>query len=111
MAKRTNKTRKAGKNYMQQLTERQEARDRIITMWTTQLTLDVMAGVLNDLYGFGSVRLTRISDEFNNRWPEYLQAISKNPESDYIRDCIDRQQKQIFGADYLRWEERYDHWV
>ena len=99
-----------GQTYAQEMQKRREARDRIITMWATQLTLDVMAGLLNDCYGFGAERLTKISEEFNARWPEYMQAISKNPESDYIRDRIDRQQEQIFGPEYLRWEERYEHW-
>ncbi len=80
-------------------------------MWTAQITLDVMAGVLNDLYGFGKDRLTTISVEFNNRFPEYLEALTKNPESDYIRDKIDQQQRRIFGPDYLPWEKRYEFWV
>ena len=97
--------------YLEHRQRQQEARDLIIKMWTAQLVLDVMVGVLNDLYGLGSQRLTRISDEFNKRFPDYLQALTKNPESDYIRDRIDRQQEQIFGPDYLPWSERYAYWV
>ena len=97
--------------YLEQRQREQEARDLIIKMWTAQITLDVMAGVLNDLYGFGKNRLTRISDEFNKLFPDYLQALTKNPESDYIRDSIDRQQEQMFGPDYLPWSERYAYWV
>lgn len=110
MAKSKTKPRRSGKNYAQRLRERREAEDRVITMWATQLTLDVMAALLNDKYGFGSKRLTDLSAEFNERWPEYMRAITKDPESDYIRDKIDRQQEQIFGEDYLHWEDRYYGW-
>lgn len=97
--------------YLEQRKRQQEARDLIVKMWTAQITLDVMAGVLNDLYGFGKDRLTTISVEFNNRFPEYLEALTKNPEADYIRDKIDQQQRRIFGPDYLPWEKRYEFWV
>lgn len=97
--------------YLEQWQRQQEARDLIVKMWTTQITLDVMAGVLNDLYGFGKDRLTTISLEFNRRFPEYLEALTRSPESDYIRDKIDRQQRRIFGPDYLPWAERYEYWV
>lgn len=97
--------------YLEQRKRQQEDRDLIIKMWTAQITLDVMAGVLNDLYGFGKDRLTTISVEFNNRFPEYLEALTKNPEADYIRDKIDQQQRRIFGPDFLPWAERYEFWV
>lgn len=104
-----------GKTYAQQLTERRMARDRVVQMWTAQLVLDVMTGVLNDpavLGGaaLGAKRLTRVSAAFNARFPEYLLALTRDPEADYIRDKIDRQQERIFGPDYLHWEERYEHW-
>ena len=97
--------------YLEQRKRQQEARDLIIKMWTAQITLDVMAGVLNDLYGFGKDRLTTISVEFNNRFPEYLEALTRHPEADYLRDKIDQQQRRIFGPDYLPWEKRYEFWV
>lgn len=99
-----------GKNYAQRLRERREAEDRVVTMWATQLTLDVMAGLLNDKYGFGSKRLTDLSTEFNERWPEYMRAITKDPESDYIREKIDQQQRRIFGDEAMSWKERYYCW-
>lgn len=104
-----------GQTYAQRLTQRREARDHIIQMWTAQLVLDVIAGVLNDpavmgRSAMGAKRLTRVSEAFNERFPEYLQAITRNPESDYIRAKIDQQQARIFGPDYLRWPERYEYW-
>lgn len=110
MAKRPNRTPHRGQTYAQKLTEQRDTRDYIIKMWSIQIALDVMAGVLNDLYGFGSGRLTKISEEFNRRLPEYIQALTRNPESDYVRDKIDQQQERIFGQDYLRWAERYEFW-
>ena len=115
MKHKRNPAPRRGQTYTAQLTERRLARDRVIQMWTAQLVLDVMAGVLNDpaVLGSGALgaqRLTRVSAAFNARFPDYLQTLTRNPESDYIRDRIDRQQARIFGPDFLPWEERYEYW-
>lgn len=110
MAKPKRHHRPKGPTYSKELQARRNARDEIITMWSIQLTLDVMAGVLNDLYGLGCDRLTRMSDEFNRRLPEYMDALTKHPEADYIREKIDQQQRRIFGPNALTWAERYIYW-
>jgi len=99
-----------GKTYFQRSQERRDAEHHIVQMWTAQLVLDVMAGVLHTRYGFGKDRLTQVGEAFNAVFPEYCKAIQRDQEADYIRDRIDRQQQQIFGPDFLPWAERYEYW-
>lgn len=81
-------------------------------MWSVQLALDVMTGVLNQQLGIGKDRLVKICEEFNKDFPEYVSALDKhNPEADYVRDKIDRQLSRICGEYFQPWEERYDGWT
>lgn len=81
-------------------------------MWSVQLALDVMTGVLNQQLGVGKDRLVKICEEFNKNFPEYVSALDKNnPEADYVRDKIDRQLEQICGEYFVPWRIRYDDWT
>ena len=94
--------------------QRQEERSTYI-MWSVQLALDIMTGVLNDKEVLGSSalgagRLLKVQDAFNERFPDYLRAVTKDKEADYLRAKIDQQQRQIFGEKALSWEQRYEGW-
>lgn len=102
--------------YAKTLTQNGKAREHIVKLWTAQLCLDVMADVLNDpaVMGrdaLGAKRLQRVADAFNRQFPEFLRALSKDPEADYIRAKVDEQQRRIFGPEAIPWAERYTYWT
>lgn len=90
--------------------------EHIVKLWTAQLCLDVITDVLNDsdVMGkdvLGAKRLQKVADAFNDRFSEFLKALTKDPEADYIRAKVDEQQKRIFGPDALPWGKRYAYWT
>ena len=102
--------------YAKTLTQNGKAREHIVKLWTAQLCLDVMVDVLNDsdVMGkdvLGAKRLQKVADAFNRQFPEFLRALTKDSESDYIREKIDQQQRRIFGQDALPWGKRYHYWT
>jgi len=107
---------KRHQKYPDVIQERIRQERKIVTMWVTQLSLDVMTGILNDseVMGkdtFGAERLNRIGKAFNERFWECFKALSSDDEADYIREKIDQQQKQIFGDSYVKWSERYEYFA
>lgn len=95
------------------LEQRIKQEQEIIIRWSVQLALDIVVGILNDpsVMGkdvFGAKRLSKIGIEFNKRFPEYFEAITKSKEADYVREKIDREQKRIFGKGFAKWSERYE---
>ena len=87
----------------------------IVSLWTAQLVLDTLAIVLNDpdvmrSHTLGANRLERVTKAFNKLWEDTQKALQKTDEADYWRTKIDQAQAQIFGPDYLHWQERYPYW-
>lgn len=103
-------------DYAKKIVQRSAMHEHIVKLWTAQLCLDVIADVLNDsdVMGkdvLGAKRLQKVADAFNRQFPEFLRALTKDPESDYIREKIDQQQLRIFGPDALPWGKRYHYWT
>ena len=101
--------------YLARQQEERRNRDHIIKNWTAQLCLDIFCTILNDpkIMGkdtFGEARLVKIGTEFNDRFDEFQMALSKDVEADYLRDKMDRIQRQIFKEKALPWEKRYLYW-
>lgn len=102
--------------YAKTITQKARMHEHIVKLWTAQLCLDVMADVLNDsdVMGkdvLGAKRLQKVAQAFNLRFPEFLRALTRDPEADYIRAKIDQQQRRIFGPDAMAWQERYQYWT
>lgn len=76
------------------LRERTRQEQTILAVWIAQLCLDILTGVLNDpdIMGkdvFGAKRLKKICNAFNERFPDYIKALSSDEEADYVRTKID----------------------
>ena len=102
-------------DYARKLQLMREEREYIIKQWTAQLSLDVVADILNDpeVMGkdtLGAKRLQKVGHAFNERFSLFSTALTKNPEADYIRAKIDEKQRRIFGPDSPPWEDRYIYW-
>ena len=100
-----------GMTYLDRLKAQRDNEFRVVETWSIQLTADVFCAILNRECGFGAERLERICKAFLEAWPDYRDAITKHPESDYIRAQIDREQERIFKDKFIPWEERYDGWA
>ncbi|MBO6266965.1 MAG: hypothetical protein J6M06_01900 [Synergistaceae bacterium] len=97
------------------LTARRKRGLEIMSDWTVQLALDVIAEVLNnrEVMGhdvFGAKRLMRVCEAFNKVWPDRIKALTTHDEAEAQRVIVDQKQARIFGPDYLRWHERYPWW-
>lgn len=106
---------KAKGSYARELQLRRQLGADIIADWTAQLCLDTIAIVLNDpdVMGhnaLGAKRLMRVCEAFNELYAKTRLALSKNDEAEYWRVKIDQAQANIFGPDYLHWQERYSYW-
>lgn len=116
MTHKTKRIAVTGKNaYAKELKIKRDLGIEIIRDWSAQLTLDLIAIILNDpeIMGhdvFGAKRLTRICEGFNALWPDAVLALAKHDEAEYWRTKIEQKQRQIFGENYLRWHERYRYW-
>lgn len=87
-----------------------EAHRKVMILWYTQLCYDCVAIVLNQEFGWGKERLTKLGEELNSMWNDLSTALEDHPEADYKREVIDRRVVEIFGEDTPRWEERYYGW-
>lgn len=101
--------------YAKKLREQKRIETDIIRQWEAQFCLGMMTFVLTDkkVMGkdtFGKKRLTRIGQAFNQIYDECIIALSKHPESDYMRENIDRGLRQILGDGAPPWQGRYEHW-
>ena len=90
--------------------EREALREDIVRDWTAQMCLDVMGMVLNDEFGFGKDRLTRLGQLFNEAFDTCVDGLRLSPEADYIRAKVDERLRQIYGPDVLPWDQRYRYW-
>ena len=77
--------------------------------FTRQLTADIMQLTLNRVFGFGKERIKRFVVEYSTMFDEIAEVWNGDEAGkEYARDLIDRGLKQIFGDDFVCWEERYD---
>jgi hypothetical protein len=106
----------AKNDYAKRLIEQRELHNYFVKAWTIQMCLDVMVSVLNDpdVMGkdvIGAKRLARISNAFNERFPEFVKALTADSDADWRRQRIDDMMVQIFGENAATWEQRYDGWT
>lgn len=113
--KRPGPSKKGKTSYADELRYKKMLGYEIVSLWTAQLALDTLAIVLNDpdvmgSHTLGANRLERITEAFSKLWEDTQKALQKTDEADYWRTKIDQAQAQIFGPDYLHWQERYPYW-
>lgn len=92
-----------------------EAKLDVIQQWHGQFQDDIMTIVLADadVMGkdtFGPKRIARITEARDRLWDELKQALDNKPESDYLRETIDRRLRQIMQEQAAPWPERYFGW-
>lgn len=95
--------------YMAKLRQ-QKQKDFIDTQrFTRQLTADIMQITLNRVFGFGKERIKRFVVEYSTMFDEIAEIWNGDDAGkEYAKDLIDRGLRQIFGDDFVCWEERYD---
>lgn len=106
----------AKNDFLARMKQAETERLYIVQTWTAQLMVDLFMDTLNDpdVMGkdvFGAGRLDKICKAVMAQFDKYCRAIQKDPEADYIREKIDRRQKQIFKEKFLPWKDRYFGWT
>ena len=98
-----------GNQYLaRQAAERRElvlATERI----TKQLCIDVMQITLNEEFGFGYDRLSKLTDEFVERYGKYVQAMLGGDEHDVWQERLDAALIRIVknNGSFSSFAERY----
>jgi hypothetical protein len=88
-------------------------REKMYTQrWTRQLMGDIFAIALNSELGLGAERLEAVNlkvaalfDEYAGDWNK---EINDTDDAEAARDILDKKLKQIYGAKFVPWEERYE---
>lgn len=77
--------------------------------FTRQLCMDVSAIVLNRLFGFGAERIKRFNDAMVEQYGNYADIWNGDTKDvEYSKAAMDRALEQIFGDQFMPWNERYN---
>lgn len=96
--------------YAKTLQQRKQMASEIIQLWTGQCCLDAMTIALNEEFGIGAERLTRLNKRFNEIYREALVGLSSSEKASYVRYEVDQRLEKICGPEFLPWPERYEYW-
>lgn len=98
---------------------RQKKRERTLQDATRQTFVQYMTDTLiltlndPDVMGkdvFGYSRIKKVLDAWGKKYDLYFDALTLNPEADYMREKMDEAMKRICGDtdDFFPFEQRYD---
>lgn len=100
----------AKNEYAKRLQQRKQLASEITQLWTGQCCLDAMTIALNEEFGIGAERLTRLNKRFNEIYREALVGLSASEKASHVRRQVDERLEKICGPEYVPWPERYEYW-
>ena len=101
-----------GKNaYLAKRKAHDQAVQEVVQLWTGQCCLDAMSIALNEEFGIGAERLTRLNKRFNKIYKETLVGLSADASASHVRRQVDERLQQICGPEFAPWPERYIYWT
>lgn len=97
-------------NYAQKLAAEREAIIKAACAITRQMCLDTLQAAIHESEGWGYDRILRLCGAWMEKFNLYHDALdAKNPEADYLRECLDRELQDIVKERkaFIPFEERY----
>ena len=99
--------------YLAQLEQRMQDRARIAQYVNERQSLDALIIAINDEFGFGAERITRLVSRYIKTRKEIADMFlddrykNKDKEIAYAKAKLDKRLQSIMGADYPGHEDRY----
>ena len=75
-----------------------------------QFMVDTLQIAIHEEFGFGYDRIERLTKAWGEKYSEFYKCLgTQDAEADYLRECLDRQLKEVIGdkMELINFEERY----
>ena len=98
--------------FLARIEDRVQREKRDTQRWTRQLMGDIYAIALNSELGLGAERLEAVNMKAAALFDEYAadwnKEMNDTDDAEAARGMLDAKLKQIYGAKFVPWEERYE---
>ena len=98
--------------FLARIEDRVQREKRDTQRWTRQLMGDIYAIALNSELGLGAERLESVNMKAAALFDEYAadwnKEMNDTDDTEAARGMLDAKLKQIYGAKFVPWEERYE---
>ncbi len=98
--------------FLARIEARVQREKRDTQRWTRQLMGDIYAIALNSELGLGAERLEAVNMKAAALFDEYAadwnKEMNDTDDAEAARGMLDAKLKQIYGAKFVPWEERYE---